>query len=142
MRFSDGVNRYHNEKKESILNSVLDSAQSGPSNSKDREGIIMTTNENNIGSAKVKTKKSGIIAAACAVLVLGGAVTFFAMNGKDGGTDIKTSPMAQPGVSSAADVFGERCPRCILERCHETQLSHRVFASGNSSCCICSIYTA
>ena len=103
MRFSDGVNRYHNEKKESILNSVLDSAQSGPSNSKDREGIIMTTNENNIGSAKVKTKKSGIIAAACAVLVLGGAVTFFAMNGKDGGTDIKTSPMAQPGVSSAAD---------------------------------------
>ena len=102
MRFSDGVNRYHNEKKESILNSVLDSAQSGPSNSKDREGIIMTTNENNIGAAKVKTKKSGIIAAACAVLVLGGGLTFYAMQG-GGKAEIKTSPMAQPGVSSAAD---------------------------------------
>lgn len=100
MRFSDGVKKYHNEKKQSILNSVLNSAQALPSSEEDREGITMTTNDNNIGSAKVKTKKSGIIAAACAVLVLGGAVTFFAMNGKDGSTEIKTSPMAQPGVSS------------------------------------------
>ena len=102
MRFSDGVKRYHNEKKQSILNSVLNSAQALPSSEEDREGIIMTTNENNIGAAKVKTKKSGIIAAACAVLVLGGGLTFYAMQG-GGKAEIKTSPMAQPGVSSAAD---------------------------------------
>ncbi|MBQ6633702.1 MAG: hypothetical protein IJH80_05920 [Ruminococcus sp.] len=65
----------------------------------------MTTNDNNIGSAKVKTKKSGIIAAACAVLVLGGGLTFYAMQG-GGKAEIKTSPMAQPGVSSEQD-YGE-----------------------------------
>lgn len=102
MRFSDGVNKYHNDKKESILNSVLNSAQPLPSNEKDREGIIMSTNKSNTGAAMVKSSKSGIIAAACAILMIG-AVTFFATRNNDGSTDIKTSPGAQPIASSVTD---------------------------------------
>ena len=103
MRFSDGVKKYHNEKKESILNSVLNSAQALPSDAEDREGIIMstnTTNKNRSGAAMVKTNKSGIIAAAIAILMLGGAVTFYATREKNGGTEIKTSPGGQPGISA------------------------------------------
>ncbi|SDB61143.1 hypothetical protein SAMN02910317_03268 [Ruminococcaceae bacterium FB2012] len=103
MRFSDGVNKYHNEKKESILNSVLNSAQALPSGEEDREGIIMSTNKNRSGAAMVKTNKSGIIAAAIAILMLGGAVTFFATREKNGGTEIKTSPGGQPGISAVTD---------------------------------------
>ena len=85
MRFSDGVNKYHEEKKQSILNSVLNSAQTlpfGEENEKDREGIIMSTNKNNSG-AMIKTSKRGIIAAACAILMLGGAAVFYATRGTD-----------------------------------------------------------
>ena len=102
MRFSDGVNKYHNDKKESILNSVLNSAQPLPSDEKDREGIIMSTNKSNTGAAMVKSSKSGIIAAACAILMIG-AVTFFATRNNDGSTEIKTSPGAQPIASSVTD---------------------------------------
>lgn len=99
MRFSDGVNRYHEEKKNSILNSVLDSAQALPSRKEDREGITMSTNKNT--GAMVKSSKSGIIAAACAVLMIGGAIAFNAARDKDGGTELKTSPGGgQPGFSS------------------------------------------
>ena len=99
MRFSDGVNKYHDEKKKSILNSVLSSAQALPSNEEDREGIIMSTNKRNTG-AMVRSNKSGVIAAALAILMLGGAVALFSTGNKDGGTQIKTTPGAQPGVSA------------------------------------------
>lgn len=101
MRFSDGVHRYHNEKKQSILDSVLGSAQASSSGDKNREGIIMSTNKNNTG-AMLKSNKSGIIAAACAILMLGGAVTFFATRDKNG-TEIKTDPGAQPGISAVTN---------------------------------------
>ena len=99
MRFSDGVNKYHDEKKKSILNSVLNSAQSLPSGAEDREGFIMSTNKRNTGAA-VKTNKGGIIAAALAILMLGGAAAFFAFGSKGSSTEIKTAPGAQPGVSA------------------------------------------
>lgn len=101
MRFSDGVHRYHNEKKQSILDSVLGSAQASSSGDENREGIIMSTNKNNTG-AMLKSSKSGIIAAACAILMLGGAVTFFATRDKNG-TEIKTNPGAQPGISAVTN---------------------------------------
>lgn len=103
MRFSDGVTKYHNEKKKEILSSVLSSAQALPSGEGHREGIIMSTNNSNLGEARVKTSKSSIIAAACAILMLGGAVTFYALKGKDGSTEIKKSPSDQPVVSTVVN---------------------------------------
>ncbi len=99
MRFSDGVNKYHDEKKKSILNSVLNSAQSLPSGAEDREGFVMSTNKRDTRAA-VKTNKGGIIAAALAILMLGGAAAFFAFGSKGSSTEIKTAPGAQPGVSA------------------------------------------
>lgn len=99
MRFSDGVNKYHDEKKKSILNSVLNSAQTLSSGEEDREGIIMSTNKRNTG-AMVRSNKSGIIAAALAILMLGGGAIFFAAGNKGGSTEIKKTPGAQPGVSA------------------------------------------
>ena len=99
MRFSDGVNKYHDEKKKSILNSVLNSAQTLSSGEEDREGIIMSTNKRNTG-AMVRSNKSGIIAAALAILMLGGGAVFFAAGNKGGRTEIKKTPGAQPGVSA------------------------------------------
>jgi len=100
MRFSDGVNKYHDDKKQSILNSVLDSAQTLPSGEKDREGIIMSTNKNNTKAAMVKSSKGGIIAAACAVVMLGGAVAFFSAKSTDSNTEIKTNYGGQLGGQS------------------------------------------
>ncbi len=114
MRFSDGVNKYHDDKKKSILNSVLESAQALPSDDKDREGIIMAANKRNT-EAMVKTNKRGVIAAAVAILMLGGAVAFFSAGNKDSSTKLKTTPAASAVIDENSETDVSEVENSITE---------------------------
>ena len=97
MRYSDGVAKYSEEKKKSILNAVIDS-DNAVSSAENREEITMTTN----GQARIKSKKSGLIAAACAALIIGGgSAAYFSMKAPD--KEVRTSPAASAPQEELSD---------------------------------------
>ena len=110
MRCSEGIKRHSDETKKRIFDEIIAAAENGDTtdishrdSSKaiitdiSREDNKMNTNTN----ARIKSRKGGIIAAACAVLVVGGGI--FAANHMSGKNGIDTAPGAMAGAGSSTD---------------------------------------
>ncbi|MBR1422289.1 MAG: hypothetical protein IJ571_02445 [Ruminococcus sp.] len=102
MRYSKGVAKYSEQKKQNILNAVI-GAENVSSPADNREDITMTTNViETSGRARVKSRAGGFIAAACAALVIGGgAAAYFSMKAPE--TTPKAASAAPAASSSQAD---------------------------------------
>lgn len=108
MRYSEGIKKYHEDTKKRIFDEIIaaveaeNSADISHTDSviatadQEKEGITMkNTNE----GARIRSSRGSVIAAACAVLVIGGGV--FAVNKMSGEVDV--TPPGSVGTSLTTD---------------------------------------
>ena len=116
MRYSEAVKRHKLETKQRILNSILEAAEREKSaaRSLDNGGNFYRTRETDKKETitmrstqlnEVKSRKGGLIAAACAALIIGG-IGVFAKQGALPIDDIKTAP-ATATSEAGSTVSGE-----------------------------------
>ena len=125
MRYSEAVKRHKLETKQRIFNSILEAAEkekfASPSadnrgyrygtedtetETKKKETITMRSTQIN----EVRSRKGGVIAAACAVLLIGGGL---ATLGKS--TNIDTYNMNQKSsLASSSVIFAIATPACTI----------------------------
>lgn len=100
MRYSEGVKQNYEDNKRRIFNEIIAAAEAEKTadisqtdniaiiKDQEKEGITMknTNMENTMERARIRSSKGGIIAAACAMLVVGGGV--FAANHMSGAPNI------------------------------------------------------
>ena len=108
MRFSDGVKRYSDETKKRIFDEITAAAEAenmADISRRDNGNIIIEnknkediTMENN---AKIRSRKGGVIAAACAVLAVGGGI--FAATHINGGPAIAPAATGTSVTTDAED---------------------------------------
>ena len=116
MRYSEGVKRYNEETKKRIFDEIIAAAEkdyTAEISRKDninmtviednsKEDIIMRNTE---GQAKIRSNRGGLIAAACAVLVVGGGI--FAVNHMSGGSDVTPGSAGTSLTTDAEDSIPE-----------------------------------
>ena len=122
MRYSEAVKRYKLENKQRMLNSILEAAEKerSASPSADNYGYYYGTEETERETRKketitmrstqineVRSRKGGMIAAACAALLIGGGVMAFARQGAVPIDDIKTTPATAASSAAAADTSSQ-----------------------------------
>ena len=108
MRFSEGVKRYQKDTKRKIFDEIIaaaerentaDISQKNTTDNRKTEKISMNKKETD-GIARIRSNKSGLIAAACAVAVVGGGL--FAMD-KLGGSKIMPGSETSSLTTDAED---------------------------------------
>lgn len=114
MRYSDGVAKYSEEKKKNILNAVIGS-DNAVSSAENREEITMTTN----GQARIKGKKSGLIAAACAALIIGGGSAAY-LSMKTPEKEVRTTPAASAPQEKLSEDKQSSQPMAFMDMVENT----------------------
>ncbi len=114
MRYSDGVAKYSEEKKKNILNAVIGS-DNAVSSAENREEITMTTN----GQARIKGKKSGLIAAACAALIIGGGSAAY-LSMKIPEKEVRTTPAASAPQEKLSEDKQSSQPMAFMDMVENT----------------------
>ena len=114
MRYSDGVAKYSEEKKKNILNAVIGS-DNAVSSAENREEITMTTN----GQARIKGKKSGFIAAACAALIIGGGSAAY-LSMKTPEKEVRTTPAASAPQEKLSEDKQSSQPMAFMDMVENT----------------------
>lgn len=112
MRYSEGVKRYHEDTKKRIFDEIIAAVEAEKTADisltdntaaviaeQEKEGITMNNTNNTNERAKITSSKGRIIAAACAVLVVGGV---FAVNYKSGKVDV-----TPPGSENTSYTTGD-----------------------------------
>ena len=115
MRYSEGVKRYNEETKKRIFDEIIAAAEKNNtadiSHRDNVNAVIKETEkedknmERGNGQARIKSSKGGLIAAACAVLVVGGGI--FAVNNKSGKNDFVPKAASTSLTTDAEDSTAE-----------------------------------
>jgi hypothetical protein len=115
MRYSEAVKRHKFETKQRIFNSIMEAAEKEKSAARSayaqnikidtagrvkKEAITMSVSRSNSEINEVRSRKGGVIAAACAVLVIGGGVAMFANSGSIDVDNIMAGSAASEGAES------------------------------------------